>query len=186
MPYQLYGHQPPIMKTIKVRRTRHAVHCWRSGDELVSDVLLWTPSFGQAKAGRPARTYIQQLCEDTGCSTEDLLESINNREGWWERVRDIRPGGTTRWWWNIIGQCEIDELVAFLLGIFLFSFPKAVTLNHFVFLLIDTKLLMHILQSFAHSYWDTPTPVSAKTGVCLSLCVCVRPYVYGCVYKTQS
>ena len=31
-------------------------------------VLLWTPTYGRAKAGRPARTYIQQLCEDTGCS----------------------------------------------------------------------------------------------------------------------
>ena len=41
--HQLYGHQPAITKTIKVRRTRHAGHCWRSRDELISDVLLWTP-----------------------------------------------------------------------------------------------------------------------------------------------
>ena len=70
--HQLYGHLPPITKTIQVRRTRHAGHCWRSRDELISDVLLWTPTNGRAKAGRPARTYIQQLCEDTGCSPEDL------------------------------------------------------------------------------------------------------------------
>ena len=38
---QLYGHLPPITKTIQVRRTRHAGHCWRSRDELISDVLLW-------------------------------------------------------------------------------------------------------------------------------------------------
>ena len=63
---QLYGHLPPITKTIQVRWTRHAGHCWRSRDELISDVLLWTPSHGRAKAGRPARTYIQQLCEDPG------------------------------------------------------------------------------------------------------------------------
>ena len=56
--HQLYGHLPPIMKTIEVRRARHAGHCWRSKDELVSDVLLWTPTYGQAKAGRPAWTYI--------------------------------------------------------------------------------------------------------------------------------
>ena len=31
---QLYGHLPPITKTIQVRRTRHAGHCWRSKDEL--------------------------------------------------------------------------------------------------------------------------------------------------------
>ena len=69
---QLYGHLPPITKTIKIRRTRHAGHCWRSRDEFVSDVLLWTPAHGRAKARRPARTYIQQLCADTGCSPEDL------------------------------------------------------------------------------------------------------------------
>ena len=58
--HQLYGHLPPITKTIQVRRSRHAGHCWRSKDELISDVLLWTPTHGRAKAGRPARTYIQQ------------------------------------------------------------------------------------------------------------------------------
>ena len=56
--HQLYGHLLPTMKTIQVRRTRHAGHCWRSKDELVGDVLLWTPTYCQAKIGRPARpTY---------------------------------------------------------------------------------------------------------------------------------
>ena len=97
--HQLYGHLPPITKTIQVRRIRHAGHCWKSGDELISDVLLWTPTYCWAKAGRPARTYIQQLCEDTGCSPEDLSEAMNDREKWRERVRDIRARGTTWWWW---------------------------------------------------------------------------------------
>ena len=92
--HQLYGHLPP---SIQVRRTRHTGHCWKSRDELVSDVLLWTPTYGRAKAERPARTYIQQLCEDTGCSPEDLPEAMNDREKWQERVRDIRACGT--WWW---------------------------------------------------------------------------------------
>ena len=78
--HQLYGHPPPITKTIQVRRTRHAGHYWRSRDELISGVLSWTPTHGRAKAGRPARTYIQQLCEDTGCCPEDLAGAINDRE----------------------------------------------------------------------------------------------------------
>ena len=94
--HQLYGHLPPITK---VRRTRHAGHCWRSIDELISDVLLWTSTYGRAKAGRPARTYIQQLREDTGCSPEDLPEAMNDKEEWQERVRDIRASVTTWWWW---------------------------------------------------------------------------------------
>ena len=97
--HKLYGHLPPITKTIQVRRTRHARHCWRSKDELISDVLLWTPTCGCAKAGQPGQTYIQQLCEDTGCNPEDLPEAMNDREKWRERVRDIRASGATWWWW---------------------------------------------------------------------------------------
>ena len=98
--HQLYVHLPPITKTIQARWTRHAGHCWRSRDELISDVLLWTPTYGRAKAGRPARTYIQQQWEDTGRSHEDLPEAMNDREKCRERVRDIHAGGTT-WSWYV-------------------------------------------------------------------------------------
>ena len=97
--HQLYGHLPSITKNVKVRWTRHAGHCCRSRDELISDVLLWTPSYGWAKPGWPAWTYIQQLCEDMGCSPENLPEVMNEREECQERVRDIHAGGTTWWWW---------------------------------------------------------------------------------------
>ena len=60
------------------------------------DVLLWTPPYGRAKAGRPVRTYMQQFCEDTGCRSEDLPEAMKDWEEWRERVRDIRAGSTTR------------------------------------------------------------------------------------------
>ena len=63
---QLYGHLPPITKTIKVRRTRNVGNCWRSRDELISDVPRWTP--------------------DTGYSSEDLPEAMNDWEEWRERV----------------------------------------------------------------------------------------------------
>ena len=97
--HQLCGYLPPITKTIQVRRTRHAGHYWRSRDELIRDVLLWTPTHGRAKAGRPARTYIQQLREDTGCCPEDLPRALNDREEWRERVRDIRATSAIWWWW---------------------------------------------------------------------------------------
>ena len=103
--HQLHDHLPPITKTIQVRRTRHAGHCWRSRGELISDVLLWTPTYGRAKAGRVARTYIQQVREDTGCSPEYLPEAMNDRERWRERVRDIRACGTT-WWWYTNNWCH--------------------------------------------------------------------------------
>ena len=97
--HQLYGHLPLITKTIQVRRTRHAGHGWRSKDELISDVLLWSPAYGWAKVGWPARTYIQQPWEDTGCNPEDLPKAMNDSEKLRERVRDIRAGSMTWWWW---------------------------------------------------------------------------------------
>ena len=131
--HQLYGHLPPIMKTIQVRQTRHAGHCWRSRDELISDVLLWTSTHSRAKAGRPARTYNQQLCEDTGCSPEDLLEAMNDREKWQERVRDIRATSATWWWWwwnknqsmkYIQGDQKVTSCFKILIIYFLIIFYK--------------------------------------------------------------
>ena len=33
---------------------------------------------------RPARTYLDHLCEDAGCSAEDLPGAMNDWEGWRE------------------------------------------------------------------------------------------------------
>ena len=48
-------------------------HCWRSKDELISGILLWTPTFGHTTVGQPAKIYIHELHVDTECSLEDLL-----------------------------------------------------------------------------------------------------------------
>ena len=91
----LYGHLPPITKNIQMRRTRHEGHCWRSRDELIRDELLLTPSYGRARKGRPVSTYIQQICEDTWRSPEDLTEALNDKERWRDRVKDSRADGRT-------------------------------------------------------------------------------------------
>ena len=93
----LYGFTCPLSR--KLSKLDESDTQDTAGDELISDVLLWTPTYDRAKAGRPARTYIQQLCEDTGYSSEDLPEAMNDRKKWRERVRDIRASGTTWWWW---------------------------------------------------------------------------------------
>ena len=96
---QIYWHLPSIMKTIITRRTRHAGYGWRSRDELISDVLLLTPSHGRAKAGRPARNYTQQLGKDSGCSPEDLPKAMDDRDVWRGRVRNICADSMRWWWW---------------------------------------------------------------------------------------
>ena len=73
---QLYGHLPPITKTIQVRRARHAGHCWRSKDELVSDVLQWTPHMAKQKQDdQPELTYSSYV------RTQDVTQKTCRR--WW-------------------------------------------------------------------------------------------------------
>ena len=55
---RLYGHLPFISQTIQVRRTRHARHCWRRKDELISDTLKWTLVHDCASDSRPSKPYI--------------------------------------------------------------------------------------------------------------------------------
>ena len=83
---QLYGHLPTHQKTIEVRRPRRVGSFWKSRDERIRDVHLWTPSHGRVKAGGPSRTYTQQRCADTGGNPEDLPGAMDDRGGCRERV----------------------------------------------------------------------------------------------------
>ena len=56
-----YSHLPFILQTIQVRWTQHAGHCWRSKDELIINILLWTPTHGHTSVSWPAKIYIHQL-----------------------------------------------------------------------------------------------------------------------------
>ena len=37
-------------------------------------------SHGHASVGQPTRTYLQQFCTDTGCSLEDPLEAMDDKD----------------------------------------------------------------------------------------------------------
>ena len=78
----LYGHLPPITKTIQVRRTRHAGHCWRSRDELISDVLLWLSK------SRATSSNLHTVALCWGPARSDIRKGGVAREGlgypcWW-------------------------------------------------------------------------------------------------------
>ena len=94
---QLYGHLPPITKSIEIRRTRYARHSWKSRDELISDVLLWTPSHGRAKL-TSSNLHTAVLV----CNPEDLPEAMDDREGWRDRVWETCADSATWWWWQRI------------------------------------------------------------------------------------
>ena len=90
----LYGDLTPVSQTIRERRARFAGHCWRGKEELVRDVLLWTPKHGYANQGHPQKTYIQQLSEDCNCLPEDLPNMMDKRDDWRVRVKNIRASST--------------------------------------------------------------------------------------------
>ena len=52
------------------------------------------PHTDEQGEGRPARTYLQQLSTDTGCSMEYLPRAMDDRDDLQERVREIRASGT--------------------------------------------------------------------------------------------
>ena len=96
--HQLYGHLPPITKTIQVKRARHAGYCWRSKDKLISDVLLWTPAYAKQKQDdQLEHTYSSYVrIRDVALKTCQR-QWMKGRSG--ERVRDIHANGATWWWW---------------------------------------------------------------------------------------
>ena len=79
---RLYGNIPPLTSIIRIRRKRFAGHCYRSEEEIVKNVLLWTPNHGTTKIGQPRKTYVKQLCDDTGLMTEKLKKSMKDRMTW--------------------------------------------------------------------------------------------------------
>ena len=139
---QLYSHLPPITKTIKVRRTRYAGYCWRSRDELISDVLLWTPAHGRATARWPARTYIQQLCEDTGCSSKDLVARQDD-----EICRERKY---STWLPHRKHPANLHSRQEFIKKIYIFEINKCLKIKFEQY--IRYKQLKKI------SLWDHPTP----------------------------
>ena len=101
--HQLYGHLPPISPAIQVRRARRTEHNWWFKDGLKNDVLLWITTQGHTNVGRLAKTYMHQLSVDTGCCLEDSSEVIGDRDGRWERVRELSTVSMNwwGWWWYI-------------------------------------------------------------------------------------
>ena len=91
---ELYGHIPPISKSLQQQRTRFAGHCWRSKEELAGDILLWKPTHGHQPRGRPKKTYIDQLMDDTGRRIKDLPIAMEDRERWRKRVMEYRTSST--------------------------------------------------------------------------------------------
>ena len=43
-------------------------------------VFLWTPIHGHTSFSRPEKTYIHQLCADSGCGLDDMPKLMVDRD----------------------------------------------------------------------------------------------------------
>ena len=87
---KLYGKPPKVTSSIREQRLRFTGHCWRSKKELICDVLLWLPKHGKRSRGRPAKTFVDQLVDDTECNVDELMNAMNDRDEWKLRVNECR------------------------------------------------------------------------------------------------
>ena len=76
----------PLTSYLTSHPSKTSKTCFRSKDELRSDVLLWTPTHGHTSIFWPAKIYIHQLCADTKCRVEDLPKVMTHRHGWRESL----------------------------------------------------------------------------------------------------
>ena len=73
-----------IFRRIQVRRTTQNGYCWRSEDELKSDVLLWTPTHGHTSVDRQAKTYKHMM----------LFRRTTRSDGRWGRMGRVKGKGS--------------------------------------------------------------------------------------------
>ena len=141
--HRLYGHLPPITKTIEVRRARHAGHCWRSRYELISDVLLLIPTYGRAKAGRPAEhTYSSYV-----------------------RIRDVAQKTCQRRW--TIGKSVdrwsgISDMMIIYIYIYIYIIKDCWTIA-FIFIVISTTFRPICLPAFFRCLSNSGTYTELRT-----------------------
>ena len=178
---QLYSHLPLISKTIQVRRTRHAGHCWRSQDELISNVLLWNPSHGRAKAEWPARTYIQQLSADTGYSLEDRLGAVGDKDGQREIIREVSAGSVTWWWWYVYIYIYTYMQMNINTHTHLYIHKHACTHTHYIYIYIYTHIYAHT-HAHTHTFKDTHIYKNTHTQIYIYICTHTNNYTYIYIY----
>ena len=90
---ELYGSLPKVTSKIRERRMRLAGHCVRHTEEEASKLILWQPHRGRKNQGRPRRTYIDNLLEDTGLTTiGEIKAAMADWSEWGKRIHMVRAG----------------------------------------------------------------------------------------------
>ena len=62
----LYGNILPVTETIKARRLRFAEHVHRLKDQPAKQLRFWQPPYRHRYHGRPHKTFLDVIKEDSG------------------------------------------------------------------------------------------------------------------------
>ena len=159
-------------------------HCWRSKDELISDIRRGTTWNRRPNVGRPATSYIKELCVDTGCSLEDLPEAMNDRDGWRERadpywqhdmkmISSIPKYLEFSLFLNVLMFFRLSSSIPTAIfryehGAFLMSNSIPIYWMYFLWFVSGFLVLFHLLISLYHPYrqWECPRGVMVKVMDC--------------------
>ena len=88
----LHAGLPRVSTIIRERRLRFSGHCWRSRNEVVSDLVLWEPKHGKRSVGGQTHTF-DLLEADTGVPRDCLPAAMDDRVGRRKRGRGGGGGG---------------------------------------------------------------------------------------------
>lgn len=78
---EIYNGLPRISSILTSRRLRFAGHCFRTKDEIISDLLLWSP-IGPIRSRK--LTFLDTLKRETGLEIEEIKTAMLDRELWRE------------------------------------------------------------------------------------------------------
>ena len=79
----LYQNLPKVTTKIKQRRIRLAGHCIRHTEEMAHNLVLWEPTEGKRKRGKPKTLYIDTLSTAGRlCSQHIRAENGHAGERW--------------------------------------------------------------------------------------------------------
>ena len=77
---EIYGDLSPISTTVIKRKIRFAGHCFRSKNEVISDVLLLR--LPRKIRGRRPLNFVDSICRDTNNLLDDLPTLMSDRKAW--------------------------------------------------------------------------------------------------------
>ena len=91
---ELYGDIPQITSKITARRLQFAGHCKRAKGRTVSELVTWRPMHGRRARGRPRKTYVDLLRDDTGYTLDEIETTMQDRR-FWRAIINVRQQEST-------------------------------------------------------------------------------------------